>query len=476
MEVQTPSLAAARSNETPARRAKWLKSAAVFGALITSFVNAHADLTRIQSLLDATPAGGWVNASVGAWNTAWPAIRPDGNVGSIAYAWGSFAWDPVRDDLLIYGGGHANYAGNEIYVWDGGTGLWSRGTLPSRLDTNLFVVGNGAPQASHTYDNTLYLPLSDRYVTFGGAAWNSGSNYTSALGREGPWLWNPALADPNRVGGQDFTGLDPAALGSNSWTSRRGSFVGTLPQSFVESVTAYRQEAGRDVVYISADVGASSFPRLYRYEFNLAGTDVVQEVGVMGPGTSGFQGAAAIDSARGWFVRTVFDGGPGSGALAVWDLSLNNASNPSANPSFPVQLQFADGTRFVTGDRYGIAFDEVHDRFLLWNGRSDGDVYYVEPAADVNGLPDDIWTVTRVASATPSFPTNFGTGVLGKFHYVDELGAFVALDDFSFETQDAEVWFYKPAAEVPELGTTLLFAAGLPVLAWAVRRRRGRGR
>jgi hypothetical protein len=50
----------------------------------------------------------------------------------------------------------------------------------------------------------------------------------------------------------------------------------------------------------------------------------------------------------------------------------------------------------------------------------------------------------RPSTTTAPPNGNFVTGVLGKWHYARQLGAFVALDEFSSATQDAAVWLYKP--------------------------------
>ena len=65
------------------------------------------------------------------------------------------------------------------------------------------------------------------------------------------------------------------------------------------------------------------------------------------------------------------------------------------------------------------------------------------------------WTVHEISSSTPDHPHgNFATGVLGKWHYDEALGAFVALDEISQTASgewDAAVWLYKPmVAAVPE--------------------------
>lgn len=447
--------------------------------LLAPLAWAQPDLARLQTALDATPVGGWAKVSLGTWSDVFPEPRYSGNPGSIAYAWGSMAWDSQRGNLILWGGGHANYAGNEVYQWSAASGLWSRGTLPSALDASQFVVGNGAPQSSHTYDNQLYLPISDRYITFGGAAWNSGSNFASASGREGPWLWNPALADPNRVGGQDFTGLNPTALGSNSWQSRRGSITGTLPQSFVEAATGYRAEAGRDVVYIAADVGASGFPRLYRYEVNLAGTDTVQQVGVMGAGQFALQGTATVDSSRGWFIRTIW---PDTGNdLAVWDLSRNNAATPGANPSFPVALQRPDGTPVnlitggggapIVGSDTAINFDPATGHYWTW--QQDGKVNEIIPATNPDGTPAAVWTVIERPCTSALCAQSINQNVLGHWINVPELGStFIAIDAYDASDRSVDVWLYKAAAEVPEPATWVQLAAGFAVLGGLARRRR----
>jgi len=49
-----------------------------------------------------------------------------------------------------------------------------------------------------------------------------------------------------------------------------------------------------------------------------------------------------------------------------------------------------------------------------------------------------------VGSATWRPDGNYATGVLGKWKFVPELGAFIALDNFASATGDAAVWIYKP--------------------------------
>src|SRR3546814_4157205 len=73
------------------------------------------------------------------------------------------AWDSARGDLIFWGGGHANYPGNEIYLWHSSTLEWERASLPSEVvkvaDARFEAIDGylNAPTSSHTYDNSEYL-------------------------------------------------------------------------------------------------------------------------------------------------------------------------------------------------------------------------------------------------------------------------------------------------------------------------------
>ena len=133
----------------------------LLAATFTTLGHASTDLSRLTSLLDATPDGGWVKANTTSFSSAWPTgldAVPDSstsNPASVIRAWSSFAWDSTRGDLIIFGGGHANYSGNEVYVWDGATGIWGRGSLPSKMEqmvehgvSNLLKRWSGRPDSN----------------------------------------------------------------------------------------------------------------------------------------------------------------------------------------------------------------------------------------------------------------------------------------------------------------------------------------
>ena len=472
----------------------------VLSAFPIFVTHAHAEtaLERLSSLLATTPEGGWVKASTNFFSDAWPtgADAVPGTAGAppaVIQAWSSFAWDSTRDDLLLWGGGHANYAGNEMYVWDGATGAWERGSLPSRIDAKGFIIGGTAPQSSHTYDNNVYLPINNMFLTFGGAAFPSGGPFQKTDGtnvsRAGPYLWDPSKEDPNKVGGTTGSGWNTTdiAPGGNMWDDRHGQFSGVEPVSYINGTTANRIENGRDVVYLTADAASSGFPYLYRYtvgDVRNGGQDQWEKIGVTN-NTVGFQGAGTIDSTHNLYIRTAAIIGPYTSDLAVWDLDKANAANPNSNPDIGINLVNEDGSDFKITGFYGIDYDSANNSVLLWDGKDGGGTVWsaeVITGADGKIGSNTTWTVHEIASTTVDHPHgNFVTAVLGKWHYDSALNAFIALDEATKTASgawDAGVWLYKPmsAAVVPEPETYALLLAGLGLVGCVTRRRNHKSR
>ena len=135
------------------------------------------NLANLIGLIAALPEGGWAQASLNSYSSAWtpPDLRPLVGQGNpdpmrIILAWSGFAWDPNRGDLLLFGGGHANYSGNDVYRWRGTTRRWERAALPSEVKQDSFfnwppIDGwDAAPASAHTYDNNIFFPHIDRLV------------------------------------------------------------------------------------------------------------------------------------------------------------------------------------------------------------------------------------------------------------------------------------------------------------------------
>lgn len=467
-----------------------LRSAPCWIALATTLAAMPAqsqDLQRLQSLLSAAAPGTWIKVNTTSFSSAFPvgsvAVPESGisDPGRVVSAWSSFTWDSNRGNLMLFGGGHYNYLGNEMYLWNSASGAWSRGSLPSFIDYNTWSVpDNSAPQSAHTYDNNVFLPANDRFLTFGGAVHAAGGSFSNfqngAYVRTGPWVWDPNLADPNKVGGSAGSGWNSATAGGNMWTNRRPMQVGPTLGSAINGTTATRVEGGNDVIYVTADTNQSGWPLLYKYTLGNAsngGLDTIEWIGRNTYQNDGYEGAGTIDSVRNYYVRTI--GAPGkSGDLLMWNLTGATSTNLATD--FIVDLVNLDGSPFSLTITAGLDFDPALNQYFAWDGANGGTVYTFKAEFAGNGSLLNTWHVTTLAGTAAPHPTgNFLTGVFGKWKYVDQINAYVALDEYNGGTGDAGVWLYKPldlTAAVPEPTTLLTMGlGGLLVLGCARARR-----
>lgn len=424
-----------------------------------------ADLSSLLDQIEALPEPGWLKANQNDFSEVWtpPDLRPlylrsNPDPSKILLAWSGFAWDCRRGDVLLYGGGHANYSGNDTYRWRASTGRWERMSLPSQVTQD--ALGNwiavdgafSAPPAAHTYDNNVYLPIVDRFLVLGGAAFNNGGAYriqaTATTSRNtGPYTFDVARADGSRVGGTTGSHVQrvhpfPDVVGGMMWQNRDlYQFMSGLPMSFVNGATAYATENGNDVVYTSAVFGTGgTSQKLYRYVIRDpfdALQDSIEVVGTYWEGFSG-RGAGSLDPVSKVFVRTAL----GTTAWFIyWDLNQPGPSNKN------VRFMPADLSGGFALDRgYGLDHDSGRGGFLMWAGGPD--VWVLRSSAV---LSRDGWTIQKApaaqTSAVPSPPPplqsglEVGGGVLGKWKYIPELDAFVGIDD----VVKGNVWIYKPA-------------------------------
>ncbi|SER03155.1 hypothetical protein SAMN05421690_100634 [Nitrosomonas sp. Nm51] len=416
--------------------------------------------TEIASTLALAPENSWIKLNTNRYDDVWTPLeqRPAppeapavGAPHSIIGAWSSMVWDPNRGNIMIYGGGHANYPGNEVYVWESSTLKWTRASLPSEvkhiIDGQFESIDGvlNAPVAAHTYDNSEFFPLLDRFVTFGGAAFNTGSRYIHTDGSPtGPYFFNPALADQNAVGGTTGSQVNPQlfpnVIGKNMWSNRDNLTPGTpgtiLPTNFINTATAYSEENGVDVLYLQTN------NRLFRYSA-FSPTDPSQDTyeivgNVQSGSTFAGQGAGAFDPQRKIFVRTA------GSTFIFWDLN-QPAGTIAQNVIFSPDV-IGGAFNFSRLDDYGLDFDHIRQFFVLWDGNQD--VWHLIPPQD---LASGNWVLSRVTPQGVTTPQQSGTAnpILGKWKYSKALDAFVGL----FDELTGDIWVYKPTNWQPEVAS-----------------------
>ena len=96
-----------------------------------------------------------------------------GTCSAVIGAWSGGVADTLRNRLILWGGGHDDYYGNEVYALnlDSHPVTLTRLNNPSppngsgRFET---VLSDGAPNARHTYNGLTYISAVDRMLAFGG--------------------------------------------------------------------------------------------------------------------------------------------------------------------------------------------------------------------------------------------------------------------------------------------------------------------
>ncbi len=421
----------------------------------------------LRSLITSMPQGGWAKVTQNAYSVVWTPLqlRPLVKSGNptphkIISAWSGFAWDSGRGDLIIYGGGHANYSGNDVYRWRSSTLQWERASLPSEIyklpgsDAAYTAIDgpDAAPPSAHTYDNNLYLPVVGRFVTWGGASYNIGNFLRpdeanpAALRTTGPYLFDPTKAHAAKVGGTTGSHVTREApytevVGGNMWQNRDLplNLAGQYPSvRHVAGCTAYGEEGVRDVVYIGAHEGKASGLHLYRYTLNhvdVPALDTMEKVGRYwhGPGN---QTACAYDPFMKVFVRTGASGKP----FFYWDLTTPGTGNRDLMVANTGSIATFDAWLIANNKKIGncgLDFDPRARQFAVWCGG--GSVWMLNSPAGNNGTAN--WTMTEKRSTSAAIPSQAtGSGVLGKWKYIPGYDVFVALEDHT----QGNVWVYKP--------------------------------
>jgi hypothetical protein len=127
------------------------------------------------------PSGlGWQTFGAGSFQAANicpsdPTIQGTSGCRAILRAWGDSIYDTKRNQYCIWGGGHTDYFGNEMYCLPLPTKVWAKVTTsPVTPTTNPNLTGpeaqsDGNPTSRHTYRDLVYLPNQDAMFSQCGA-------------------------------------------------------------------------------------------------------------------------------------------------------------------------------------------------------------------------------------------------------------------------------------------------------------------
>ena len=408
----------------------------------------------IEDALGSMPVNSWQKLNVNSFQSVWTPLaqRPTtASPGSNISAWSGAAWDAGRGNLYIWGGDHypGGDEGNEVYIFSGKTGLWSRGSLPSRITSTGGIEHTvdgvmNAPLSGESWDNVLFLNNVNRMAVIGvsreGQSWRDPSNglYT------GPYFWDPSKADPNKVSGLTGSQVNPAAfpdvVGGEMWQNRNNQPSGGT--SHLRGTSAYLDVGGKDVVYVTDTQG-----NLWRYTVQGLDptTDTWEKIGRRPSTGETGHGSAAIDTDNNIYLR-----GLTANSFGFWD--LDHPGGPDVNREIKVVPTIEAGMTAPDFSRFGIQYDSDLGGFLLWDGSSS--LWRLTPPDDLDSNDDGILDVgtgwflemIEVLGDGPRIPTTKGdyTGVYGKWLYMEEYNAYLGVID----PISGDVFLYKPLGDI----------------------------
>ena len=249
-----------------------------------------------------------------------PAIQGAMGVEAVVAAWSGGAFDTRRNRLVLWGGGHTDYHGNEVYAFSVESMSWERVTEPNpapRLDfeTN----ADGTPNCRATYNGLAYLVHADRLFSFGGSV--AGNGFASC---------------------RSTLALD---FDRRTWTSRAPS--GDVPPPDLGSHCSY-DPATRKVWW-------GGTKGLFSYDFDANRWTKHGDEAF-------YYHTSALDPKRGlWIVA-------GSNAFFAYDV----------RGAKPVRLDWktTGGDALLAKSNPGLDYDPVRDRITGWAG---GAVYTLDP-------------------------------------------------------------------------------------------------
>lgn len=333
--------------------------------------------------------GQWREISGTALSSVAPSPTPAGNIGPRAKvdAWCSFALDGRSSKLYsAAGGGHGDYAGNEVDVLDLSTDApaWSQLRAPSAsgdVVQNVAYYSDGRPSARHTYYGVVVCEQNDELLILGG-------NVYGATG---------VLTD-------DVAAFD---LSTGDWkadATRPNMPSGTTTLQGHPTVV----DPATGDVYVLCNEMVNKWTRASN-----TWSTVVAQYG----GPYGFEAMSAFDSTRN---RVLIVGGLAD-VVRLYTLSGNVMSTPTLTGS---------GGSISTQDGAAMQYVSAIDSYLVRLGGSGGTVYRIDASTfDVSSFS---------TSGGGSVPAVTDSGPYNKFLYVPEFGGCVYAPSYS-----GNVWFLR---------------------------------
>ena len=336
-----------------------------------------ADLT-FQTLAQAPPIPetlGWFQIPNSKLISVCPPNSPQYEFSEFCHnvvdAWGGAIADVARNRMIIWGGGHKDYSGNEVYALNLADLTMVRLNDPSPINTSgacVAALSDGRPNSRHTYSGLAYVAHADRMYAFSGSlTCNSGN------AADDTWMLN--------LGNLEWQRMDPT-----NGERPTSSFLFNM-------ISDYDPHTQKVIMHDRKN--------LWTYDFSTnTYTEVHENV------SSVLDAHGVIDPKRRLFFVV------GEGVFHAYDIRPDRGY-----PRTNLTSQVAGCGPLINAVVPGLAYDPVQDRIVGWAG---GDTVYL--------FNPDMRTCTPV-----TFPGGPGAanslGTYGRWRYFPGLGVFALVNE-----------------------------------------------
>ena len=309
-----------------------------------------------------------------------------GNCRNVVAAWNGGIADTKMNRLIFWGGGHGDYAGNEIYSFDLNSLRIERLNDPSPVNSSgkcVETLSDGKPNSRHTYAGLAFIAHANRMFSFGGSL-NQCGFFSNAT-------WT----------------LDLATL---EWKNMKPD--GGTPTAASGAIAEYDPNSRTVFLHDTADLWQYDYDK-NRYKKVGSNQAINYHMnGVIDPKRKIFLAIGAAGSAGGG-LKVISIDARSNYALRDWTSSASNTCGPLLVAAYP-----------------GLSYDPVLDRIVGWPNFGDT-VYLLDPdtksctAVTFPGGPPD-------SSHQGSSHTSNGT--FGRLRYFPDKDVFVLVNQASSNT------------------------------------------
>jgi hypothetical protein len=328
-------------------------------------------------------------------------------------AWSGGIEDTTGTRLIVFGGGHTDYAGNEIYSLNLGAKPVTLTKLndpsgPEVYDRNAgpcpTTMPDGRPNTRHTNNSLAYIAHLHRIFMFsGGVACGNGFHYDDT--------WTLDVSNISNTGKSGWQAMDPTA------TACRNCFNLYVPPGNPAGTTHATDNWWSVAVYDpnTATVLLNLDDALFRYTYETNSYVKLQSNAHFPVAANG-----VIDPKRKLFIALGNEWALPPAAPVPHVIAVD-VSGPPYTVSDWTSFVSTCGT--VPSSFYpGLAYDPVIDRIVMWPGNGNT-VYLFDPDTKT-------CTTQTFPNGPPPVPNmSGGGGVMGRFRYFPSLDAFVVMSD-----------------------------------------------